>query len=475
MKRLSFYIMVIIIGFSSCRKEELSEINIIKTEEPTEIDGVLFQGIVKNGNIKIADADIQVFQNELLVGKIKTDENGKFNTASLKLEPESHVTFYVKKEGFPYQAKRKIKFDKISEINFNLQPNNDTLKITEDIANPGSNNFHAISGYIIDNDQKPVYNAIVFAYYDSIPHPHIPDKQKYIGIYTATDETGKYEILVPENKMIILSAFQENCTTGNPPYFNGSFRFHSVFKKNIGSFNNNAQIENIITNYQVLNTTERVRLTGIALNCAGNKILNGQVKLQFNFDDQIMIWEDTPIRNGEFTYEKYFCRPINRDVPVKILIKTVDPYNIQESNWIELKNDFEITKDLTIQSCISSDSPYYTLNIDNKSLSFTLAEGIVFNDTLRASKYWAAISNWFNFQISQPKIGENYVHQFTYNVSPNSQNEDIVLIQDGQEIIANIIKLENNIYEGTFYGKAKHVLNGGNKIVNINGKFRIKI
>lgn len=475
MKYFNVFILILLIGFNACVREEITDINTIETEDPINVTGAFFKGIVYNGNIKIANAEIEVYENEKLVGKVFTNKDGQFNTAALKLENDKLYTLNVKKIGFPRQAKRRLGLQNAGDLEFNLQMNFDTLRSENVQLNPASNDLVVLTGYVSDANMNPTKDALIFAYHDSIPHPYISNFYKYIGEFSVTDATGKYEILVPKAKVIHLVAYQQNCNSTGAPYYNGlPFSNIIVFKK-LGIFTQNTNIQSFNTGINIENALEIVDFEGTALNCSGEPIRNGQLKLQFHFDGNIKSDDNSQIINGKFKYKSSFCRPINRNSNVKILMKSIDAYKRQESDWIEVYNAPENFEDLNLVSCSPYDGPYYSFELKEYAISLPLGNGVMNDTLLRASQNWANVSNWFNFEIENPKLGENEIQRMSYNLNINNLNQELIFIQGGHQITTNITKIENNTIDGTFEGKVDAWINGNKMLEDVKGRFRIKI
>lgn len=475
MKYFYVFILILLIGFNACVREEITDINTIETEDPINVTGAFFKGKVYNGNIKIANAEIEVYENEKLVGKVFTNKDGQFNTAALKLENDKLYTLNVKKSGFPRQAKRRLGLKNAGDLEFNLQMNLDTLRSENVQLSPASNNLVVLTGYISDANMNPTKDALIFAYHDSIPHPYISNFYKYIGEFSVTDATGKYEILVPKDKVIHLMGYQQSCKSSEPPFYSGIPIFNLIVFKKLGFFNQNTNIQSFNTGINIENSIEIVDFAGTALNCSGEHIRNGQIKLQFHFDGNIKLDDNTQIINGKFKYKSSFCRPINRNTTIKILMKSIDAYNRQESDWIEVYNAPENFEDLNLVSCLPYDGPYYSFELKEYAISLPLGTGVMNDNLLRASQNWANVSNWFNFEIENPKLGENEIQRMIYNLNPNNLDQELIFIQGDHQITTNITNIENNTIDGTFEGKVDARINGNKTLEDVKGRFRIKI
>ncbi len=474
MKQFSLYFLVILLSILSCRKESLTDIHNIDTEDPKEIEGVLFKGAVTNSNIKIPNAEIEVYQNEKLVGTVMSNENGNFNTLGLKLELDSPVTFSVNKEGFPSQAKRRTEFNKVGEVNFNLYQNLDTLNTIQNNPNPASSDLVTLGGYIYDSDQKPIKDVIVYAFHDSIRSTIFPG-WTYTGESTATDADGRFDMIVPNNKPIIFRVVQSICMPTTPPPFSSS---NIITSRRLEILDSNTEMGALITpGEQALFIPENVNFRGRALDCEGNIVKNGRLLIQLIYDNQIKEYFSY-LRNGELRWGQTICRAASRTLPIKIKVKVIDPLTDKESEWIEFDNTKTNTQNLVIQTCLPSDAINCFLTFEDTSVGFSNFTYELKNDTLDilCTDEGQVSTTIFRLRIPNIRLGQNKFDRFSYAfISHFNSTENKFLRQNDQILEATVNKMSSNICEGTFEGKVMQTHKDISKTVDISGRFRVKI
>ncbi|MBK9254380.1 MAG: hypothetical protein IPM42_02705 [Saprospiraceae bacterium] len=336
MKRLSLFIVLIIITLYSCRKEEITDINIIDIKDPTLIDGVFFKGITTDGENKVDDALVEIFQNETLIGTVKSDAGGNFNTAGLQLEPDKHVTFNVKKEGYVEYAQR-INSPKagVNETSIRILKKEDALYQPLALANPGSNDLINISGLVTNNSGSPISDVFVVIFSECF---FIGSNQlELIGGIALTDINGNYSLLLPKNQALYYLVSESGCGAG---ILTGQDRLVCDFipVKDIGPFNINVILP--VINNALGQTREFVsfQVSGSFNNCMNIPVFWGTADVTMQIGTNISNRKYSVFNGTLIGDEVNWClTPEEMQLPLIVKVKAKD----NQTNKISEELTFE--------------------------------------------------------------------------------------------------------------------------------------
>ncbi len=333
--------MAIILSVVSCRKEEIIPIDETTWEDPKNIDGLYFKGIVTDLEQNIADALIEVYQNEEKVGEIRSREDGSFDTRDIKLEEGSHVTFNILYETYLPRAKRITATEKITDMGKVIlgKPENLPISVSE-LENPGSNDLIVISGYVTTPLNQPVSGVVIGLLYDIVEISPIDISIE--GAIVFTDEAGYYEALLPKDQQFEYLVQQNGCTSK----ILNDFDFYILGGlpiERVGPFNENTELPTK-TNADVpsAKVVTGLKLNAQFLNCDNLPIQNGRVDYSIEIDGVKRNFSDR-IFSGIWIHDTiYFCiNPLTNDLPVKIEIKVFDNQTRNTSDDLEINITFD--------------------------------------------------------------------------------------------------------------------------------------
>lgn len=176
----------------------------ITVDPPTEIDYPVFVGRVSNQFEGISGATLKIYQNDMLIDSIMTDEDGKYTTAAIPLEDDAFVTIeYNEANHVTAYRRRGIEgSEPINHLDVQLVQLEDVQEIAPRIPNPGSSDYFSMSGYIKDLNNGPstAYFGIQYEY------PLNPGEFDVTWAHSQyPDLNGYYEFLLPKDVDLLIS------------------------------------------------------------------------------------------------------------------------------------------------------------------------------------------------------------------------------------------------------------------------------
>lgn len=465
MKVIYLLIISLLLLFISCRKEEILTYHEEEIEDPIKIEGLQFKGIVSGKDGIIPQALIEVYQNQKLVGKLYSDNEGKFNTSSIFLEEGKQVTFYAKKEKYISVAKRVEGYEVETDQKLNLLKYSESIGVPNDLENPGSNDLIKITGKVTAPNGQGV-NATILALYNIVEIS--PSRWAFEGSIVTTDENGMYDFLIAKDQEFYFYVSQNGCNgkslsqeetiilNGLPVEVKGPFTEDVVFDTYA-----NADID--------VFETIQININGAIHNCGPNT--NTTVKLKGvlktgEFERDI----DASIDN-QFEIKNYFC---TNNIPVSSTLDYVIIDNINKLKSDSMSINFNgLTTDLGIIDVCNpipeDDLPEFQLIVDGKKYEFDISNSFkvinaeVRNDTLFAPLATTDNMGFLRFYIPNIKLGINEIKGFRY-LAPLYID---MYIQLEEQITIDITTFGNGKLFGTFNGSLKNTAK--NKIESCSG------
>lgn len=318
MKNLFIYFVVLSLVMVSCRREELTPIDERVWDDPKEIEGLYFKGVVSDLDQTIANALIEVFQGEKKVGEVRSREDGRFDTRDIQLKEGLHVTFNILHDTYVPKTQRVTASEKITDLGkVILGKTTDSPLLVSSLENPGSNDLIVVSGYVTTPDNLPVSGVVVGLLYDIVEVS--PVEISLEGAIVFTDESGYYEALLPQNQMFEYIVQQNGC---NSKILN-NFDFvilGGLPVERVGPFSENTQLP---TKNNALTPSDAevigLKLVAQFLNCDNQPIQNGRVEYTIEIQGSKRSFSDR-IFLGTWLHDTlYFCVDPNlSDQSIKI-------------------------------------------------------------------------------------------------------------------------------------------------------------
>lgn len=467
-KNVIFFIGTLFL-FMSCHKETIDDDTEIVIEDPTEIDGLYFKGIVTSEEILIANATIDIYQDNKLLGMVNTDSNGEFDTKGITIAKDKEVTLYTQKKDHIPQGRR---FTLTSlKANFNLVNSATTFVKSQNLPNPASDSLVEISGYIYTPTGEAVENIFVGMVYNENADGNTAD-----GGAVYTDIDGRYSLLMPKNQEIHFFAIQENnCTvkilTAQEIQIGGLLP-----SQNIGSFTSNTILPPLNNASLPVPSVEiNVFYTGTATDCFNFGVFSG------NFTGTISVGSKTnyinaPVLLGEILYGGTgFClqgNDINQPAILKGVVFdelsgiTSDSINIISSSYnIELGNisvcDTETDEPSTMSLQIDNTFLYLPISIENYNIN-----AMVENNSLAVPLMSSNDNGYLTFKIPNVSQDVTVLTDFSYNGVNH-------IVQQNQVINCMITEREANKVKGTISGNVINITHN-NAVEPITGSFVIR-
>lgn len=449
---------------TACRKEEITEIDTTTVSDPTKIDGLLFKGLITDGTQIISEALIDVYQNEKLVGTVKSNEKGEFVTHPLKLDKDGEVTFYAQKDKYVSYARRlKGEQGKINESNMRLVPVAKALIVPEVLENPGSANLIAVSGQVFKTNGAPEVDAGVLLLYDLVP---TTDGFTAEGGLVFTDENGYYEMLLPQDQQfhyLVLS--RQGCATSTPILTISEQDFLGIGFQLVGPFNLNTILPTL-NNGPLGNDLVGINFSidGVIKDCQGLPLFNGKADIEIKigtFARSLQIrFSNGLLRDKDFG----FCISQEQsDNPIKVSIVVKDPFSGKQSpivkatvqNGVANFGDVIVCENIPVvpvssKLSINFGNINYNINISDPDTSINCR---IENDILIMPKQNVSSFNGFlTFKVSNPKdLLAKRITDFRYQ-APNgtvySQSNQIVNIINVGKPSPGAVKCFNGIISG---------------------------
>jgi hypothetical protein len=327
-KNFLLLLSIMALTITACRKETITTDTDTVVDPPTEITTAILKGMVKGENGLIADALIDVYEDEVKVGTISSGNDGTFSTEGITLNIGKSITFYAKKSSYENTAKR-IKAQKplLESVNINMAEEGASFFPTNPLENPGSQDLIVVSGYTTTATGVPVkgYVALVAG---PIPGPNGSFTFEY-GTIGIADETGYYEALLPKNMEIHIWALQGNSNNfysycevptlsdniGGSSSVGGQFR-------SIGPFTTDTQLPDMNNGYI---PAAAGLLSFVAVNCNGQPVTFGTVTVNYSRPSGFSSYFTLPLESdGSFTFEYDLCEGQMSTITVKITDATTN-------------------------------------------------------------------------------------------------------------------------------------------------------
>lgn len=454
----------------ACRKETLVLIDETETEEPSELEGLYFKGTVVDGKSNIAEALVEVYQNEKLVGTKTTGTDGTFNTAGIALEAGKHVTFYIRHKNFNPHAKRvngtagstdlgKLKLSTTDLVPANIEP----------LVNPGSNDLIVVSGYVKSPQGNPVKASVLLLYDISEPEPFNYDAK---GEGAETDANGYYEMLLPKDQEFFYFAFQEGCVNKLLTKEDTKI-FESLPVELIGPFSQNTELATLNNGIEQneIKVTARFLIAGI--NCAGSYLKNGAVQGTFVKGTESFPFE-FKAQTGIFFPSKDLCvQEVNANAPLNIRLKVLD-YDSGQVSDEQFFQNVQLDDNLGIVAACGSpltNEAYISFNLLNKAYFFEMEHGgITAGDTLVSTISPNTSNGLVRFVVPGYGSGQTAMKNFRFLSSLVDGGFNFEQKQGDQIQIEFDTLLDPNKITGSFSGNVSNELGLS---VPITGKFRV--
>jgi hypothetical protein len=476
MRTLTIFSFFLVLMLTSCRKESLTLIDEVETENPQPIAGAFFKGQVTLPNGKADGAKVEVYQNEKLIGTVVSDATGAFNTLGIKIDTASHVTFAVKYDDFNIRAKRVSGNSKTQDLG-KIMLSKDQVIPTEQtyLNNPGSNDLIVISGYVKNTAGQPALADVLVIYNITEIAPFTYEAQ---GDGIATDENGYYEFLMPKNQTFYYYVQQSLCnprllTADQERIFDGAFPVEKI-----GPFITNVTLpalNNALANVDGIEEQEVSFITS-GLTCDGNIVTNGMIDGTLTKGSQTFKIRMAAL-SGFFFYSKSFCiKQENLNATWKLQFTITDFENVKKS---QLYNFDIISKDQDLGSLSTcsqtlTEKPFVYWNVGAIPYYYEINNGLIDNNgTLISSATTTSSSGNLKFTIPDFISGSNKIKNFTFN--GNLVGESFSFAQKASDdlTVTYLSTGDPRIVKGKFTGN----LNNSTTNVSfpVNGVFFVKL
>lgn len=352
-----YVLFSIVFLLTSCNKDSVLINKKIEISPPQEIDGALIQGTIKTiTGEKLEGVSIEIYQRDKKIGRVYSDNEGKYSTRDVGIRLDMPVTLKYNKNDYEKKYRR-FDFEQNSIQNSNLIMGieSDSSGVNSDdfeLINPSDTNLVKLFGYAKLADGTPVSGVrckMVWKYYISTSH-NLWIKE-YIIDYT--DEDGYFEILVPKRKDIYIKAiknrYPEQKFSFCQVYFsdmNPTGELSDWHYMNLGVFTKDSNIDLKDDNvFEVL----RTNITGKALRCDGTPVVNGTFRTTILLDKVFPFYsdyiKDYPFgSNGEFSIDIETC-PYTGSNNFKYFVRTFiedTVINFSGEKYVELADDTDI-------------------------------------------------------------------------------------------------------------------------------------
>ena len=336
----SFILLLLLLTLGSCHKDSIYSEMDEEVSPPILVEATYIVGEVKNTNGQaIAGAHISVYQNEKKIGELFSDQNGKYSTANLPIDPSYEVTLEFQKEAYDTKYRRIVAMpkDKV-EINATMgikqAPDGSEYK-SEVLLNPSDTNYVKLWGYAKLQDGTPikgVYCTVVWKY------TIIGDKYFWFqgSARDYSDENGYFELLVPKDSTMHFrtsyTRYPKNILAQCPVQFQNLDHPSAGLPPTYG-FNDLGKLyadTEVVLRNDIVFETIGTRVIGIASRCDGSPVQHGIINgylmhmglfpVAINFDSNYVFGP-----NGEFELLLETC---NNDqytnLAVNIIIEDTD-------------------------------------------------------------------------------------------------------------------------------------------------------
>jgi hypothetical protein len=476
MRTLTIFSFLFILILTSCRKESLTLIDEVETENPQPIEGAFFKGQVTLPNGNAAGAKVEVYQNEKLIGTVISDGTGAFNTLGIKIDTTSHVTFAVKHDDFNIRAKRVLGNNKTQDLG-KIMLSKDQVIPTEQtyLNNPGSNDLIIISGYVKNTAGQPAL-AEVLIIYDITEIAPFTYEAKGDGM--VTDENGYYEFLMPKNQTFYYYVQQALCnprllTADQERIFDGAFPVQKI-----GPFESDVALptlNNAQANVDGIEEQQVSFITG-GLQCDGNIIKNGMLDGTITKGTQTFKIRMALV-SGFFFYGQNFCiKQENLNATWKIQFTISDIENVQKSQQYSFDIISESQNLGFLSACnqTMTEKPFVFWSVGAVPYYYEINDGVIDNNgTLISSATTTTSSGNVKFTIPGYTTGNNKIKNFSFNGNLVGQSFSFAQKPSDNLTITYLTTNDPKIVKGKFTGD----LNNSTTNVSfpVNGVFLVKL
>lgn len=417
MKYLYWILFISSLTFISCRKESLVPIDETETEDPSELEGLYFKGVIADKKKPIPDAIVDVYQNEKLVGTKTSGPDGSFNTAGLNLEADKHVTFYVKHKDYPPKARRVTTTEKAFDLGILKLSPPDLMPATADpLENPGSNDLIIVSGYVKSPQGEGVKSTVLLLY-DIVETD--PSNYETKGEGVETDETGYYEVLLPKNQEFYYFVFQEGCVNKLLTQSQVVI-FQSIPAQVVGPFMENTVMPTLNNGVENNEIQRKVGFIIAGLDCNGALIQNGGIKGTVTIGSENFPLEFNAQTGIFFPYKEYCVSEENGEAPIHIRFKIYDYVNNKASDELLFENTGFNDNLGSAVACSAplTDKPYMSFSLAGKAYFFEMGEGAVSaGDTLYSTTLVDTNNGLLRFLIPQFSAGNTSMKELRFMAS----------------------------------------------------------
>jgi hypothetical protein len=475
MKNFFIFAILVFISLSSCRKESLIPIDETETEDPKEIEGTFFKGIVKDANGVVAGTKVEVYQHEKLVGSVTTDGTGAFNTLNIPLDKDAHVTFAVKQNNEVTAKRIRENFGKSDIGIITLEENQLFNTKKQYLQNPGSNDLIVVSGYITDPMGNPAIADVVLLYDIIETAPFTYEAQ---GEGLSTDENGYYELLMPKDQEFYYYVQQSGCnpkvlTADEERIFDGFFPVQVV-----GPFSSDSVLPLLNNANPQTENAEKLSVSFIvaAATCNGALVENGVVEGTITKGDQIFALEAATVAGFLFYTKTYCIKSANLNAPWQINFKIKDFKN----NKISDEKMFEITETDqnlgVVQVCneIITEKPFVQWNVGQVNYYYEILPGLIDAEgTLHSSGAITSANGLLRFTVPNYTTGGTRMKDFRF--LGNVVNQNFSFFQQESDIIDITFestgdpKIVRGSFEGNLYNSTTEIP------LPVKGTFMIKL
>ncbi len=323
----------------ACAKETVTEETTTVIDPPVEIKTTEISGLVRNGQVPLANVELLVYQGDSLAGIVFSSADGRFTTAGIALRLGSTVTFLAQKQTFTSTPKRlRASAPEVGDVNIYMPLENQTIFGGIEYQNVGSSQWVNISGYITNAGGVPARSVVVGMLYGVTDAPPIFSAS---GCWLVeTDENGYYEALMPRDSILHLYALQAQFSRSgyscNGDFVNQPDLYPNVWPLDfLGSFSQDAQLPTMTNAYV---PADVLNITGTARRCDGTPLLNGNIVISVTLPQGTSSETIIDLASaGGSTIHYYVDQCAGAPIPV-IRIQAFDPENNTKSAVLTYPN-----------------------------------------------------------------------------------------------------------------------------------------
>ena len=316
---------------------------IITIDPPTEIDYPVFVGRVSNQFEGISDVTLKIYQNDMLIDSIKTDEDGKYSTAAIPLEDDAYVTIQFEENNHvtAYRRREVATSNLVSTLDVQLTQVENVQEIAPNISNPGSSDYFSLSGYIKDLNNGPstAYIGIQYEY------PLNPGEFEVMWAHSQyPDLSGYYEFLLPKDVDLLISIQDTFCGNYLTEFDERIFR--QLEAEAFGPFSTNVILPNYIN---PMTTPPWLSISGDMKACDLSDIDFAEITIRIVEADGRDYTSIRTIDNGALSFLDTECKSL----PLDLFVSMYDMENNRFSDTLNMtvnESDFHLNID-TLTAC----------------------------------------------------------------------------------------------------------------------------